>query len=97
MDLDACHEMAVGLVKELIRIPSLSREEEQAADLMEEVMKKHGFPSWRKHNNVWAEYRISDKNPNILLLPAKKTCPSTWSLRPLLKKRSPGRKAWLAF
>jgi acetylornithine deacetylase len=67
MDLDACHEMAVGLVKELIRIPSLSREEEQAADLMEEVMKKHGFPSWRKHNNVWAEYRISDKNPNILL------------------------------
>jgi acetylornithine deacetylase len=67
MDLDACRDMAVGLVKELIRIPSVSREEKKAADLMEEVLGKYKMKVRRKHHNVWAEHRVSDDKPNILL------------------------------
>ncbi len=67
MDLDASLDMAVGLLKELIRIPSVSRDEKQAADLMEDALKNHGLPIRRKHNNVWTEHRISGDKPNILL------------------------------
>lgn len=67
MDLDACGDMAVSLVKELIRIPSVSREEKQAADLMEEVLGKYKMTVRRKHHNVWTEHRVSDDKPNILL------------------------------
>ncbi len=67
MDLDACQDMAVGLVKELIRNPSVSREEKQAADLLEAVMKEHGLTVLRKHHNLWTVHRVSDNRPNILL------------------------------
>ncbi|MEE9462533.1 MAG: M20/M25/M40 family metallo-hydrolase [Bacteroidales bacterium] len=67
MDLDACQDMAVGLVKELIRNPSVSREEKQAADLLEAVMKEHGLTVLRKHHNLWTVHRVSDDRPNILL------------------------------
>ena len=67
MDLDACQDMAVGLVKELIRNPSVSREEKQAADLLEVVLKEHGLTVLRKHHNLWTVHRVSDDRPNILL------------------------------
>lgn len=67
MDLDACQDMAVGLVKELIRNPSVSREEKQAADLLEVVMEEHGLKVFRKHHNLWAIRKVSDDRPNILL------------------------------
>ncbi len=67
MDLDACQDMAVGLVKELIRCPSVSREEKQAADLLEVVLKEHGLTVLRKHHNLWTVHRVSDDRPNILL------------------------------
>lgn len=65
--MDAVQDMAVNLLKQLIRIPSVSRDEKLTADLMEEVMKNHGLPIRRKHNNVWTEQRISGDRPNILL------------------------------
>lgn len=67
MDLDACQDMAVGLVKELIRNPSMSRDEKLAADLLEDVMKGHGLKVHRRHHNLWTLHRISDKRPYILL------------------------------
>ena len=67
MDLDALQDMAVGLVKELIRNPSVSREEKQAADLLEVVMEEHGLTVLRRHHNLWTVHRISDDRPNILL------------------------------
>lgn len=67
MDLDACQDMAVGLVKELIRNPSVSREEKQAADLLEVVLKEHGLTVLRKHHNLWTVHHLSDDRPNILL------------------------------
>ncbi len=67
MDLDACQDMAVDLVKELIRNPSASQEEKRAADLMEEVLNKYGLTVRRKHHNIWTDHRVSDDKPNILL------------------------------
>jgi acetylornithine deacetylase len=67
MDLDACQDMVLGLVKELISIPSVSREEKQAADLLESVLKKYKLPVLRKHHNVWTHHRITDEKPTILL------------------------------
>jgi acetylornithine deacetylase len=67
MDLDACQDMAVGLVMELIGIPSVSREEEQAADLVQQFLDKQGQRVRRKHHNVWAVHHLSDGRPNILL------------------------------
>ena len=67
MDLDAYQDMAVGLVKELIRNPSVSREEKQAADLLEVFLEEHDLTVFRKHHNVWSVHRISDDRPTILL------------------------------
>lgn len=67
MDLDACQDMAVGLVKELIRNPSMSREEKQAADFLEDFMEGHGLKVHRRHHNLWTFHRISENRPYILL------------------------------
>ena len=67
MDLDASLDMAVGLLKELIRNPSVSREEEQAADLLEVFMEEHGLKVHRRHHNLWTAHQVSDSKPNILL------------------------------
>ena len=67
MDLDASLDMAVGLVKELIRIPSVSREEKHAADLLEVFLKEHGLEVHRKHHNLWTTHWLSVDRPNILL------------------------------
>ena len=40
--MDAVQDMAVNLLKQLIRIPSVSRDEKQAADLLEEALKNQG-------------------------------------------------------
>ena len=67
MDLDACQDMAVGLLKELIRIPSPSREEQKVADLMQGFLEDEGLKAYRHHQNVWAAHRIRDNAPSILL------------------------------
>lgn len=67
MDLDACQDMAVGLVKELIRNPSVSREEKQAADLLEIFLEGHGLKVNRRHHNLWSLHQASDDKPTILL------------------------------
>ncbi len=67
MELDACQDMALALVRELIGIPSVSREEEHAADLMESVLQDHGLTVHRQHHNVWALHMASENKPVILL------------------------------
>ena len=67
MDLDACQDMAVGLVKEVIRNPSVSLEEKQAADLLEVFLEEHGLKVYRKHHNLWTVHRVSDDRSYILL------------------------------
>lgn len=55
MDLDAAYYNAVDLLKELIAIPSVSRDEERAADLLERYLRAAlpGQTVFRKYNNCW--------------------------------------------
>lgn len=59
---------AVSLLESLISQPSVSREEESAADLIETVLTEYGFKPRREGNNVWAvdpNYNIN--RPTVLL------------------------------
>jgi acetylornithine deacetylase len=59
---------AVALLKELIRIPSFSREEGNTADFIEAFLKKRDVETQRKGNNVWAFNKHFDVSKPTLLL-----------------------------
>ena len=59
---------AVGLLKRLIEVPSLSRSEDRAADVMEDALKEWGMTCWREGNNVWVtDEAFDDGRPTLLL------------------------------
>ncbi|MGV3762821.1 M20 family metallo-hydrolase [Parapedobacter sp.] len=56
------------LLRDLIRIPSFSKEENQTADTIERFLQQRGIRTFRKMNNVWAYNKFFDTNkPTILL------------------------------
>lgn len=61
---------AVDLLKQLISTPSISRNEKDAADIMEARIRKYGFIPQREANNVWIIDPNFDKNKPTLLLNA---------------------------
>jgi len=62
------HTEAIKLLKQLISIPSLSREESGTADAIESFLKKKGVDVKRHLNNVWATNEHFNKSkPTILL------------------------------
>jgi acetylornithine deacetylase len=62
------HEEAIELLKQLISIPSLSKEESGTADAIRVFMEKKGVKVKRHLNNVWASNKYFDeKKPTILL------------------------------
>ncbi|RLD81738.1 MAG: acetylornithine deacetylase [Bacteroidetes bacterium] len=61
------YQEAISLLKKLIETPSISRQEEKTADIIEVFLKDKGFEVTRKYNNVWVEH-INDKlKPTVLL------------------------------
>ena len=59
---------AVGLLKSLISIPSLSREETAAADFLQTYIEAHGMETGRKGNNIWCfSPMFTTQKPTILL------------------------------
>lgn len=59
---------ATGLLKSLISIPSPSREEEKAADFLQNYIEAEGMQTGRKGNNVWCLSPMFDLGqPTILL------------------------------
>lgn len=52
-DISSMAAEAVSLLKSLISIPSLSREETQAADFLQNYIEAEGMQAGRKGNNVW--------------------------------------------
>lgn len=59
---------AIGLLRSLISIPSLSREEEAAADYLQNHIEAEGMQTGRKGNNVWCLSPMFDlRKPTILL------------------------------
>lgn len=75
---------AIDLLKQLIAIPSISREEDKTAALLFQYLSSKGFKPERKGNNVWVRSFISDALPTILLDSHHDTVKpvSSWTLDP---------------
>ena len=59
---------AVGLLSQLIATPSTSRNEKDAADIMEQTLRGYGFTPYREVNNVWAiDPHFDEHKPTLLL------------------------------
>lgn len=61
-------DIAIGLLRQLITIPSFSKEEDKTAGLLMSFFKHHEIEAQRKGNNVWALNKFFDpKKPTVLL------------------------------
>ena len=76
---------AVGLLRQLIATPSVSRDEQAAADIMEEHLKRWNLPNGREGNNLWVGCQDWDNSRPTLMLNAHidtvKPVP-TWTRNP---------------
>lgn len=82
------------LLKRLIAIPSQSREEDKAADLMESVLLEAGIDAHRQYNNTWALTRHYDpERPTLMLNSHIDTVRATdsWSRNPYTPDVTDGR------
>lgn len=57
----------INILKDLIRIPSLSRDEKGAADFLQGVLEKKGWDVRREGHNLWVESEPAGAKPTILL------------------------------
>lgn len=68
MDIAYLVPEAVSLLKSLISIPSVSREEEAVADFFQNYIESVGIATNRKGNNIWCVSPMFDlKKPTVLL------------------------------
>lgn len=67
---DTLTHNAIDVLKALIRIPSISRNEEAAADFIFNYLTQQGARPKRHHNNVWCEQPVPKGNRPTLLLNA---------------------------
>ena len=59
---------AVGLLSQLIATPSTSRNEKDAAGIMEKALRNYGFTPHREANNVWViDPHFDEQKPTLLL------------------------------
>lgn len=59
---------AIGLLKQLISIPSFSKEEDNTADCIEQFLERKGVKTRVHLNNIWATNKFfDDTKPTILL------------------------------
>lgn len=61
---------AVTLLKTLIATPSVSRDEDKAADIMEQAVRDYGYECHREGNNLWTACADYDNRKPTLLLNA---------------------------
>lgn len=67
-DFDELYYDAVDLLKQMVAVPSLSRDEGAVADVLENAMKRCGLFPKRHVNNVWClSNDFSPEQPTILL------------------------------
>lgn len=61
-------EGSIGLLMDLIRTQSFSKEEDQTAEIIDTYLKNHGVETHRELNNVWAFNKYYDPSkPTVLL------------------------------
>lgn len=66
--LTSLTEKSIDLLKKLIRIPSISKEEQLTGNSVEQFLQQHGVKTYRKVNNIWAFNKYYDPlKPTILL------------------------------
>src|SRR5690606_33500819 len=66
--MDALIRDSIDLLKDLIEIPSFSKEETGTADRIQRFFQERDIPCYRKLNNVWAYNQFYVKRkPTILL------------------------------
>ena len=59
---------AIELLKQIISIPSFSKQEDKVADLITDVLKRYRFDVHRKGNNVWScSMNFDETKPTLLL------------------------------
>ena len=71
MSKDIIHtlqEEAIGLLQQLIAIPSFSKEEERTADKIAAYLRSKNIPVERLQNNIWAKNKYFDPGKPTLLL-----------------------------
>jgi len=67
-DKDSLFQDSLALLKQLIAVSSLSREEMLTADLIEAFFKERNIKTFRKGNNVWVyNVHYETNKPTILL------------------------------
>jgi acetylornithine deacetylase len=67
-NIDDLYSDAINVLKELIAIPSFSKEENKTADCLESFLLQKNIKPNRYLNNVWATNKYFDKNKTTLLL-----------------------------
>jgi len=79
-------KQATGLLKQVLSIPSLSKEETQVCGFLQEWFREKGFQVFRKHNNIWIKSFRDENLPTILMNSHLDTVkPSNdWTLDPFL-------------
>jgi acetylornithine deacetylase len=81
------YKSSIDLLKELIAIPSFSKEEKARADFLCRYLRELGFEPQRVGNNLWCTAEnIDDSKPNLLLNSHIDTVrPSdSWTRRPFV-------------
>jgi acetylornithine deacetylase len=72
------HADAIDLLKDLIRTPSLSREETETADIIQQFFSERGLAPRRLQNNVWCGPESPDPDlPTVLLNSHHDTVPAS--------------------
>lgn len=61
-------DKAIALLKQLITVPSFSKEEEHTAEILQQFLQEHDVPAERYLHNIWAVNRHFDTNKPTLLL-----------------------------
>lgn len=67
-NIDDLYSDAMNLLKQLIAIPSFSKEENKTADYLENFLQQKNIKANRYLNNVWATNKYYDENKKTLLL-----------------------------
>ncbi|GAC1708510.1 MAG: M20 family metallo-hydrolase [Flavisolibacter sp.] len=88
------YEQSIGLLQQLIAIPSLSKTEDKAADLIEHFLQSKGVITRRFKNNVWAKNKyVKEEKPFLLLNSHHDTVPpnKAYTLDPFLPTLADGK------
>ena len=68
MNIEQSIANAVGMLRRMIEIPSVSREEREVADFLQQSIHQMGFDTHRKGNNIWCIGKhFEEQKPTLLL------------------------------